>query len=59
LKQQEVLPEKGLEQALLDHLLQVLLELGKGFCFEARHPVFSGTTRQGRIGTIDKKRNEG
>jgi predicted nuclease of restriction endonuclease-like (RecB) superfamily len=36
LKQQEVLPEKELEQALLDHLLQFLLELGKGFCFEAR-----------------------
>ena len=36
LKQQEVLPEVELEQALLDHLLQFLLELGKGFCFEAR-----------------------
>jgi predicted nuclease of restriction endonuclease-like (RecB) superfamily len=36
LKQHEVLPEKELEQALLDHLLQFLLELGKGFCFEAR-----------------------
>lgn len=36
LKQQEVLPEKQLEQALLDNLLQFLLELGKGFCFEAR-----------------------
>ncbi len=36
LKQQEVLPEKELEQALHDHLLQFLLELGKGFCFEAR-----------------------
>lgn len=36
LKQQEVLPEKEMEQALLDHLLQFLLELGKGFCFEAR-----------------------
>jgi len=36
LKRQEVLPEKEMEQALLDHLLQFLLELGKGFCFEAR-----------------------
>ncbi len=36
LKQQEVLPEKELEQALLDHLLQFMLELGKGFCFESR-----------------------
>ncbi len=36
LKQQDVLPEDHLEQALLDHLLQFLLELGKGFCFESR-----------------------
>lgn len=36
LKAQEVLREKDLEQALLDHLLKFLLELGKGFCFEAR-----------------------
>lgn len=36
LKPQGVLPEKEMEQALLDHLLQFLLELGKGFCFEAR-----------------------
>ena len=31
-----VLLEKGLENALLDHLQSFLLELGKGFCFEAR-----------------------
>ena len=36
LKPQEVLREKELEQALLDNLLQFILELGKGFCFEAR-----------------------
>lgn len=36
LKPCEVLLEKEMEQALLDHLLQFLLELGKGFCFEAR-----------------------
>ena len=36
LKQHEAIPEKELEQALLDHLLQFLLELGKGFCFETR-----------------------
>lgn len=36
LKQYEVLPEKDMEQAILDHLLQFILELGKGFCFEAR-----------------------
>ena len=32
----DVLLEKGLENALLDHLQHFLLELGKGFCFEAR-----------------------
>lgn len=36
LKKQEVQGEKELEQELLNHLLQFLLELGKGFCFEAR-----------------------
>ena len=36
LKQREVLPEKELESILIDHLLQFLLELGRGFCFEAR-----------------------
>lgn len=36
LKPREVFQEKDLENALLDHLLQFLLELGKGFCFEAR-----------------------
>lgn len=36
LKQREIVPEKVLEKALTDHLLQFLLELGKGFCFEAR-----------------------
>ena len=28
--------EKNLEQALIDHLQRFLLELGRGFCFEAR-----------------------
>jgi len=36
LKPHEVILEKDLEQALIDHLLQFLLELGKGFCFESR-----------------------
>jgi predicted nuclease of restriction endonuclease-like (RecB) superfamily len=36
LKKYDVLPEREMEQALLDHLLQFLLELGKGFCFENR-----------------------
>lgn len=29
--------ESELEQALMDHLQEFLLELGRGFCFEARH----------------------
>lgn len=36
LKPQEVLTEEGLESALIDHLQEFLLELGNGFCFEAR-----------------------
>ena len=32
--------ESDVEQALLDHLQQFLLELGKGFCFEARQKPF-------------------
>jgi len=33
---QDVMLEKSLENALLDHLQLFLLELGKGFCFESR-----------------------
>jgi len=36
LKQKEVFTEKVLEQGLIDNLQNFLLELGKGFCFEAR-----------------------
>jgi predicted nuclease of restriction endonuclease-like (RecB) superfamily len=36
LKQSDVFHEKELEKAILDHLQEFLLELGKGFCFEAR-----------------------
>ena len=36
LKAQEVLTEGDLEDALISHLQDFLLELGKGFCFEAR-----------------------
>lgn len=36
LKQREVIKEEKLEELLLDHLQEFLLELGKGFCFEAR-----------------------
>ncbi len=45
LKQYEVLKEAELEETLLNHLQSFILELGKGFCFEAR---------QKRI-TIDNK----
>ena len=36
LKAQETMLESDLETALLDKLEQFLLELGRGFCFEAR-----------------------
>ena len=36
LKARDVLREGDLEQALLDRLQEFLLELGRGFCFEAR-----------------------
>jgi predicted nuclease of restriction endonuclease-like (RecB) superfamily len=36
LKPKEKFTENKLEEALLDHLQEFLLELGKGFCFEAR-----------------------
>ena len=36
LKSQEVMGESRLEDALLDRLQEFLLELGHGFCFEAR-----------------------
>ncbi len=33
---QETMGESDLEDALLDHLQEFLLEMGHGFCFEAR-----------------------
>jgi len=36
LRPTEVMEESDLEQALLDHLQNFLLELGRGFCFEER-----------------------
>lgn len=36
LSQHDILLENDLENALLNHLQHFLLELGKGFCFEAR-----------------------
>lgn len=36
LKANEVVDEKDIENALIDHIQDFLLELGKGFCFESR-----------------------
>ena len=36
LKAQEIVDEHDLEDALISHLQDFLLELGKGFCFESR-----------------------
>lgn len=36
LKAQEIVSEHDLEDALIDHLKDFMLELGKGFCFESR-----------------------
>ena len=36
LKAQEIVDEHHLEEALISHLQEFILELGKGFCFEAR-----------------------
>lgn len=36
LKDKEIVEESDLEQALMNHLQDFLLELGQGFCFEAR-----------------------
>lgn len=44
LRPQEVMTERKLEDALIDRLQQFLLELGHGFCFEARqkHVLIGG-----------------
>lgn len=49
LKIAEVLPEKALERALLDHLQTFLLELGTGFCFEARQKSFLIDNRRYKV----------
>lgn len=36
LKAKDVVTESDIEEALIDHLQEFLLEMGKGFCFEAR-----------------------
>lgn len=37
LEGKEAISESDLEQALIDHLQEFMLELGNGFCFEGRH----------------------
>lgn len=49
LKINEVFAEKTLEKALLDHLQDFLLELGTGFCFEARQKSFLIDNRRYKI----------
>lgn len=44
LKAQDVVDEHDLEDALISHLQEFILELGKGFCFEARQNALSLTT---------------
>lgn len=36
LKAQDIVYEHDLENALIDHIQEFILELGKGFCFESR-----------------------
>ena len=36
LEVKDAVTESDLEQALMDHLQEFMLELGQGFCFEAR-----------------------
>ena len=49
LKTSEVFQEKDLERALLDHLQEFLLELGTGFCFEARQKSFLIDNRRYKV----------
>ena len=49
LKAEAVLPEMALEKALLDHLQTFLLELGTGFCFEARQKSFMIDNRRYKV----------
>lgn len=44
--------EKDLERALLDHIQQFLLELGTGFCFEARQRRITVGTEHDRIDLV-------
>jgi predicted nuclease of restriction endonuclease-like (RecB) superfamily len=52
LKMEDAYPENDLERALLDHLQHFLLELGNGFCFEARQKSFLIDNRRYKIDPI-------
>lgn len=49
LKMEDTFQEADLESALLDHLQAFLLELGNGFCFEARQKSFLIDNRRYKI----------
>ena len=49
LRMEEAFLEADLEKALLDHLQAFLLELGNGFCFEARQKSFLIDNRRYKI----------
>lgn len=61
----EVVTESDIEQALMDHLQEFMLELGQGFCFEARQKriiiddkyYFIDLVFYNRI--LQRKRNDG
>lgn len=52
LKDKDVVSETDLETALLDHLQEFILELGEGFCFEARQKRISFDTTYGRVDLV-------
>lgn len=52
LKEEAEYSESDLEQAIIDHLQTFLLELGKGFCFEARQRRITFDNRHYRIDLV-------
>jgi hypothetical protein len=52
LKEETEYSESDLEQAIIDHLQTFLLELGKGFCFEARQKRITFDNRHYRIDLV-------
>jgi predicted nuclease of restriction endonuclease-like (RecB) superfamily len=52
LKEETEYSESELEQAIIDHLQSFLLELGKGFCFEARQKRITFDNKHYRIDLV-------